>query len=98
MVKSYQRKHPIDEHQFTLDKFTAQLFDEAGLAIGRWLEQRGNLHKPIASLERYELAGIAWAAISKYQDLREERRKQLCLGNPPGDPLEPDPMDLILGS
>lgn len=79
-----------------LDRFTAQLFDEAGMAIGAWLEERGNLNKPIASLERYELAGMAWAAISKYQDLREEKRRELCLGSPPGDPLELDPMDQIL--
>lgn len=86
----------LDERQILLDKFTAHLFDEAGLAIGRWLEERGDLHKPIQTLERYELAGMAWAAISKYQDLREERRRELCLGGPPGDPLDPDPMDQII--
>lgn len=96
-MKRKRDSPPINGPQTALDKFTAQLFDEAGMAIGQWLTERGDLHKPIASLERYELAAMAWAAISKYQDLREERRKQLCLGNPPGDPLEPDPMDLILG-
>lgn len=57
-------------HQQALDEWTAYLWAETGMAIGRWLEDRGKLDQPILSLTREELAGMAWAAVSRYQDLR----------------------------
>lgn len=88
-------------HQQELDVWQRQLWRECGLAIGRWLEQRGaasagRLGKPIASLELHELEGMAWACVSRYGELREARRQELCLSPAPADPLKPDPLDVAL--
>ena len=83
-------------YQTEQDAWQRQLWRECGLAIGRWLEQRGRLDQPIAALQLRELEGMAWACIARYTDLREARHIELSLA-PHGDPLKPDPLDLMLG-
>lgn len=83
-------------YQREQDAWQRQLWRECGLAIGRWLEQRGRLDQPIAVLQLRELEGMAWACVARYGDIREARRAELNLA-PHGDPLKPDPLDVLLG-
>jgi hypothetical protein len=49
------------------------------MAIGQWLTDSGlNLNRPIRSLTKEEVLGIAWEAIGMYNDLRAERAQQLA--------------------
>jgi hypothetical protein len=78
-----------------MDEWQRQMWRRCGLAIGRWLEQRGRLDKPIKSLGLHELEGMAWAAIAEYGNVREEKRRELAL---PLDvyPERPDTLDRLL--
>lgn len=67
------------------DALAEQLGDAAGEAIARWLEGRGKLNQPIRSLEKHELIGLAWAAISAYLEKREELGRQEANRPPPTD-------------
>jgi hypothetical protein len=67
------------QHQQELDAWQREMWRQIGLAIGRWLEQRGRLHQPIKSLQLHELEGIAWAAVSEYGAIREAKRLELNL-------------------
>ena len=58
---------------------------EAALEIGRWLEARGGLHRPIASLALGELEAMAVAAISRWIALHSDKLQRA--GWPPGDPI-----------
>jgi hypothetical protein len=58
------------------DPLAELLFTAAGEAIGHWLEARGKLSQPIRSLEKHELMGMAWAAVSTYLDKRQELELQ----------------------
>lgn len=63
--------------------------------MGRWLEQRGKLHQPISVLRLEELEGIAWAVVTEYTSVREEKRREL------GAPLDvhpelPEPLERYL--
>jgi hypothetical protein len=58
------------------DPLAELLFTAAGEAIGYWLEARGKLSQPIRSLEKHELMGMAWAAVSTYQHKRQELERQ----------------------
>jgi hypothetical protein len=85
----------LTPYQQAQNEWQKELWDACGAAIGRWLEERGNLHQPIASLCSDELVGIAWAVVAEYTDRREAKRKELGaqLDVFPG---EPDPLDEIL--
>ena len=54
----------------------AHVTTEAALAMGRWLEARGRLDRPIATLTRKDLECMASNAISRFIVLASERRTQ----------------------
>ena len=56
------------------DEWQAHVTTEAALAMGRWLEARGRLDRPIASLSRKDLECMALNAISRFIVLASERR------------------------
>ncbi|SFC90332.1 hypothetical protein [Tropicimonas isoalkanivorans] len=56
------------------DEWQAHVTTEAALAMGRWLEARGHLDRPIASLTRRDLECMASNAISRFIVLSFERR------------------------
>ena len=56
------------------DEWQAHVTTEAALAMGRWLEARGRLDRPIASLTRKDLECMAVSAISRFIVLACERR------------------------
>ena len=67
------------------DDWQAHVTREAALEIGRWLEARGRLQGPIASLTLRELEAIAISAISRWIVLQSSRLK--AAGWPPEDPI-----------
>ena len=58
--------------------------------MGRWLEARGRLDRPIATLTRKDLECMALNAISRFVVLASKRRTQAP------DPEERDMLDLLL--
>jgi hypothetical protein len=56
------------------EAWQAHVTTEAALAMGRWLEARGRLDRPIASLSRKDLECMATNAISRFIVLAAERR------------------------
>ena len=56
------------------DEWQAHVTTEAALAMGRWLEARGRLDRPIASLTRKDLECMASNAINRFIVLASERR------------------------
>ena len=56
------------------DQWQAHVTTEAALAMGRWLEARGRLDRPIASLTRRDLECMAMSSISRFIVLASERR------------------------
>ncbi|HLS58174.1 MAG TPA: hypothetical protein VK022_00970, partial [Paracoccaceae bacterium] len=56
------------------DQWQAHVTTEAALAMGRWLEARGRLERPIGSLTRRDLECMASNAISRFIVLASERR------------------------
>jgi len=55
------------------DQWQAHVTREAAKAIGRWLEGRGRLHQPIATLTLAELEAMAASAISRFVVLASQR-------------------------
>ena len=72
------------------DEWQAHVTTEAALAMGRWLEARGRLDRPIASLSRKDLECMAVSAISRFIVLASERRTAAP------DKEEQDALDLLL--
>lgn len=72
------------------DEWQAHVTTEAALAMGRWLEARGRLDRPIASLTRKDLECMASNAISRFIVLSTQRR------NAPPDEEERSALDLLL--
>src|SRR5512147_461167 len=60
----------------TDEAWQAHVTREAAGGIGRWLEGRGRLQQPIASLSLAELEGMATAAISRFVVLATERIRE----------------------
>ena len=60
------------------------------MAMGRWLEARGRLDRPIASLTRKDLECMASNAIGCFVVLASERRTEAP------DPEERAKLDLLL--
>lgn len=58
------------------DEWQAFVTRQSALEIARWLEGRGGLHRPIASLHMHELEAMTTAAISRFVVLASERRQQ----------------------
>ena len=57
----------------TDDEWQAHVTWEAARAIGTWLEGRGRLHQPIATLTLGDLEAMAANAISRFVVLGMER-------------------------
>ena len=57
----------------TPDEWQAHVTRAAALEIGKWLEARGKLHQPIASLTLDDLEAMAVNAISRWIVLQSER-------------------------
>lgn len=55
------------------NQWQAHVTGEAARDIGRWLEARGRLHQPIATLRFEELEAIASVAISRFLVVASER-------------------------
>ena len=72
------------------DDWQAHVTTEAALAMGRWLDARGRLDRPIASLTRKDLECMASNAISRFIVLASERRTRAP------DPAEYERLDLLL--
>lgn len=60
----------------TPDTWQAFVTRQAAEEIGRWLEARGRLDRPIASLTRGELEAMATAAISRFVVLASQRIRE----------------------
>ena len=74
-----EREGELTEYQRDQNAFQAKLWRESAKAIGKYLEERGNLKHPIYYLTITELEGMAVAAICQFVKLREEKRKELNL-------------------
>ena len=59
----------------TDDEWQAHVTHEAAKAISRWLEGRGRLHQPIASLRMADLEAMAANAIARFVVLGSHRIK-----------------------
>ena len=59
----------------TSDQWQAHVTREAAKAIGQWLEGRGRLHQPIATLTMTELEAMAANAISRFVVLGSQRMR-----------------------
>ena len=68
----------------TDDEWQAHVTRQAAKAIGEWLEARGRLHRPIASLTLGDLEAMAVGAISRWIVLESERLQRR--GWPEDDP------------
>ena len=55
------------------DAWQAFVTRQSAEEIGRWLEGRGGLHRPIASLGMGDLEAMATAAISRFVVLASQR-------------------------
>lgn len=60
----------------TPDEWQAHVTRAAALEIGTWLEARGRLHQPIASLTLGDLEAMAVNAISRWIVMQSERLHQ----------------------
>lgn len=60
----------------TPDEWQAHVTREAAKDIGRWLEARGRLDLPIASLRLTDLDAIASVAISRFVVLASHKIKE----------------------
>ena len=74
----------------TADEWQAHVTTQAALAMGEWLEARGRLERPIASLTRRDLEHMATNAISRFIVLASQRRTRAP------DPEERDALDRLL--
>lgn len=59
----------------TADEWQAHVTREAAKAMGQWLEGRGRLHQPIASLTLADLEFMAGNAIARFIVLGSHRIK-----------------------
>lgn len=67
------------------DEWQAHVTRAAALEIGTWLEARGRLHQPIASLTLGDLEAMASNAISRWIVMHTEKLQRA--GWPPEDPF-----------
>lgn len=60
----------------TPDEWQAHVTREAAMEIGKWLEARGRLDRPIASLRLTELDALASVAISRFVVMASQKIKE----------------------
>ena len=80
-----RKPHKAPRPPSEADGWQAHVTREAALEIGRWLEARGRLHAPIASLSLGDLEAMATNAISRWIVLQSEKLQRA--GWPPEDPI-----------
>ena len=73
------------DRPMTPDEWQAHVTRAAALEIGTWLEARGRLHHPIASLTLGDLEAMASNAISRWIVMQTEKLQRA--GWPPEDPI-----------
>lgn len=83
-------RRPSMAEPMSPDDWQAHVTTQAALAMGRWLEARGRLDRPIATLTRKDLECMASNAISRFIVLASQRRTQ----GP--DPAEREKLDDLL--
>jgi len=84
-VRGRESPSPFQSEQ---DKWQQEMWNTVAMAIGEWLtDAQINLNRPIRSLRREQLLGMAWAVIGTYNDLRAQRAREL--------ENVPDPRQLI---
>lgn len=90
---------PQSEYRRKQADWQHELGEAMAQSVGKYLEGRGQLNKPISSLQLCELEGIAWAAVSEYQNRREAMRRQLLSEgrNMEAESLK-DKLDSLLGA
>ncbi len=98
-MKAQSRLRPVSEHGAgsaqssranAEDQWQKHVTQEAAKAMGDWLEGRGGLHRPIASLTMADLEAMATGAISRFVVLGSERLKE--------DPDASQDLSWLLGS
>lgn len=60
------------------DEWQAHVTLQCAMAMGAWLEARGRLERPIASLTRKDLECLAVAAITRFVVLNAVRGEGAC--------------------
>lgn len=60
------------------DEWQAHVTFQCAMAMGAWLEARGRLERPIASLTRKDLECLAVAAITRFVVLNTMRGERAC--------------------
>jgi hypothetical protein len=58
------------------DEWQAHVTSEAAKEIGKWLEARGRLDRPVASLRPSDLEAMASAAISRFVALASRKIRE----------------------
>lgn len=66
----------------TADEWQAHVTREAAQEIGRWLEARGRLDRPIASLGVADLDAMASVAISRFIVLASQKVREAPAAHP----------------
>ena len=66
----------------TPDEWQAHVTREAAKEIGKWLEARGRLDRPIASLRLTDLDAMASVAISRFVVLASVRIREAPAAHP----------------
>ncbi len=84
-----RKPHKAPRPPSEADEWQAHVTREAALEIGKWLEARGRLHQPIASLALGDLEAMAAGAISRWIVLQSERLHRQ-------DWLPEDPIAMLL--
>ena len=80
-----RKPHKAPRPPSEADGWQAHVTREAALEIGKWLEARGRLHQPIASLTLGDLEAMASNAISRWIVLQSQRLHRQDW--PPVDPI-----------
>jgi len=74
-VRGRETPSPFQQEQ---DEWQRKMWETVALSMGRWLtDAQTDLGRPIRSLKKEELLGMACAAIGTYHELRTERLRQL---------------------
>jgi hypothetical protein len=66
----------------TPDEWQAHVTREAAKDIGKWLEARGRLDRPIASLQLTDLDAMASVAISRFVVLASHKIREVPRAHP----------------
>ena len=86
-MKGREPPSPFQQEQ---DEWQREMWKTVALSIGEWLtDSQINLDRPVRSLKKGELLGMAWAAIGAWNDLRQARLRELEAAPDPRQPTLP---------